>query len=323
MLRCLAAGSSALRPVLEAPARPADCLGVTRGALYLKTAVLPGLLAILTHDAVRLPCGLVLAATSAELPLTSAARPDSPGRFVVGDGEVRWTGPVGPVVVSAVREWAPARVSQGEVAPDALATVRSRLSRADPGIDGQLLADLAAAPCDRAASVASATRLLGNGPGLTPSGDDVLAGFLVGATAFGFDAAALREATAVLAPARTTALSAALLWHAARGECIDELASLAAVLTSRGRCQPGEAGRAVARLVSVGHTSGTALAFGLVTAAERALAGTGLADTVLADAVLADTLLAGTGLADTVLAESGRAEAGRAEAGRAERGDAA
>ena len=73
MLSCLAAGSSALRPVLEAPARPADFLGVTRGALYLRIAGPPGVLAVLTHDAVRLPCGLVLPTTSPELPLTSLA----------------------------------------------------------------------------------------------------------------------------------------------------------------------------------------------------------------------------------------------------------
>jgi hypothetical protein len=245
---------------------------VTRGGLYLKTAGLPGALAVLAHDAVRLPCGLVLATTSAELPLTSLARPDQSAAFVIGDGEVSWTGPVGLVVVRAVREWAPARLAPGQVAPGALAAVRSRLSGADPGVGSRLLADLADSSRDHDASVTSATRLLGNGPGLTPSGDDVLAGFLAGAAAFGVDAAALREAIAVLAPARTTALSAALLWHAARGECIDELAGLAAVLTRQRWRGPEQAGPAVSALLSVGHTSGAALALGLVTAAERALA---------------------------------------------------
>ncbi len=99
----------------------------------------------------------------------------------------------------------------------------------------------------------------------------MLAGFLAGATAFGLDVAALREATAVLAPTRTTALSAALLWHAARGECLDELAAVAAVLTSRRPRGQQPARRAVSRLLSVGHTSGAALALGLVIAAESAL----------------------------------------------------
>jgi len=267
---CVAAASSALRTVLAAPARPAECLGVSRGGLYLKTAGPPGALAVLTHDAVRLPCGLVLPTTSAELPLTSL----TPARMVIGNGEVRWNGPDGPVVIRAVREWAPARLARGEVAACGLAALRSRLSGADPGMDRGLLADLGVAASDRAAATAVATRLLGSGPGLTPSGDDVLAGFLAGAAAFGADAAALREAIAALAPARTTALSAALLWHAARGECIDELASVAAVLTSQRPGGPERAGIAVSRLLSVGHTSGSALALGLVTAAESALRST-------------------------------------------------
>jgi hypothetical protein len=355
MLRCLAAASSALRLVLAAPARPAECLGVTRGALYLRIAGPPGALAVLTHDAVRLPCGLVLATTSAELPLTSLARPspDLSAGFVVGDGAVSWTGPAGPVVVRAAREWAPARPATGEVAASAFAAVCPVVSGAvvsgavvsgapisgaavsggglgDVGVSGAdrsifdsagrswPLADLGAAASDRAAAAVVAARLLGSGPGLTPSGDDVLAGFLVGAVAFGIDAAELRDATAVLAPSRTTALSAALLWHAARGECIDELAALAAVMTNQ-RCAAEQAGHAVSRLLSVGHTSGAALALGLVIAAERALH----AQAVLAESGLAETVLAETVLAETALADSGRAEAGGAATGRAETGRAA
>ena len=271
-MRSLAAASSALRPVLAGPARRAELLGASRGALYLKTAGPPGVLAVLSHDAVRLPCGLLVATTSAELPLSSLVAP-APGPFAVGDGAVSWTGPAGPVLVRAVREWAPARPARGEVAATALAAVRAVVGDAglgDPDLGPRPLADLAAAASDRDASVAAAARLLGSGPGLTPAGDDVLAGYLAGAAAFGLDAGALRHAIAVLAPAATSALSATLLWHAARGECIDELAAVAAVLTS----QPG-AGRgaaAVRRLMSVGHTSGAAMARGLVIAAEATLA---------------------------------------------------
>jgi len=317
MLRCLAAGSSALRPVLAALARPAECLGVSRGALYLKTAGSPGTLALLAHDAVRLPCGLMLTTTSAELPLTSVAHPSA--RFVVGDGAVSWTGPAGPVVVRAVREWAPARPARGEVSASAVAAVRRMVSGAvvsgavlseavlseagsrgaDPGALSPQLPDLGAAAADRATAEVVAARLLGAGPGLTPGGDDVLAGFLAGAAAFGIEATALHEAASVLAPARTTALSAALLWHAARGECIDELAGVAAVLTSQRWRGPEQARSAVSRLLRVGHTSGAALALGLVAAAESALH------------------------AQAVLAETGRAETGRAETGRAETGRAA
>ena len=63
--------------------------------------------------------------------------------------------------------------------------------------------------------------------------------------------------------ARRRALSAALLWHAARGECIDEVAALAAALNGR-----GDPDAAVERLLAVGHTSGAALAHGVLVAAE-------------------------------------------------------
>jgi len=256
-------------------------LGLTRGALYLRSCEPPGALAVLSHDSVRLPCGALLATTSAEQPLTALAPPGS-AAFVVGDGAVTWTGPAGPVVVRAVREWKPARPARGEVSAAALAAVRDALVRVDPGVDVRL-SDLGPAASDESASVALARHLLGRGPGLTPSGDDVLAGFLAGATAFGVEAAALRSGIAALAPSRTTTLSAALLWHAARGECIDEVAALAATLTSRTHgCLSGgviappdrhsRTRHAVSRLVSVGHSSGAALACGLLAAAEAALA---------------------------------------------------
>jgi hypothetical protein len=285
----LAGASSAVRPVLAGPARPAELLGVSREALYLRICEPPGALAVLANDALRLPCGLLLSTTSAELPLTALAPPGSAG-FVAGDGAVSWTGPAGPVQVRAVREWAPARAARGTVAASALAAVQSELaaSGCGPDIDPELFAQAAD---DGGGRAAVAQRLLGRGPGLTPAGDDVLAGFLIGTAAFGLDAAPLRETIAVLAPARTTALSAALLWHAARGECIDEVAAVAGTLGGREqgcRQQGGRgclvtgaiaqadrhpcSGHAVSRLLAVGHSSGAALALGLVTAAESALA---------------------------------------------------
>jgi Protein of unknown function (DUF2877) len=293
-----AAASSALRPMLAGPARPAELLGLSRVALYLKAPGQPGVLVVLCHDAVRLPCGLLLATTSAEMPLTSLApQAAESASFMVGDGSVSWLGPAGRVVVRAAREWAPVRPARGQVAASALAAVRSVLGGAlrggaDPGIDGRVVADLANAARDYDASLAVAARLLGSGPGLTPSGDDVLAGFLAGAAAFGLEAAALRQAVADLAPARTTALSAALLWHAARGECIDELAAVAAVLAGQ-RDRPEQAGRTASRLLSVGHTSGAALTLGLVIAAEHAVG--------------RQPVPANTGLANTGLAKKGRA----------------
>jgi hypothetical protein len=260
-MRLTAAASSALRPVLAGPAQPARWLGATRAALYLETAGLPGVLAVLAHDATRLPCGLVLPSTSQELPLTSLA----PGRCrcLVGDGKVAWTGPGGPVEVRVVREWAPGRAAAAIAGGAALAHVRAALPPpAATGVDPRLIAQLR----DVADSTAVVVRLIGRGPGLTPSGDDVLAGFLVGARVFGLHVPGILGAVGRLAAARTTALSAGLLWHAAQGQCIDELAALAAALTGSGATD-----LAVRRLLAVGHMSGAALAHGLVVAAERAL----------------------------------------------------
>lgn len=247
-MRLDAAASSCLRSALTGPARPATWLGATPAALYLRTPS-TGVVALLAHDAVRLPCALVLPTTAAELPLISVA--DGSGDAVFGDGQLAWTGPAGLVVVRSVREWSPAKVRLDQPAAGVLAALRGALpGPATLGIDGTLLADLITKP---AAAVAG---LFGRGPGLTPAGDDVLAGFLLGARAFGLDAARVRAAIAV-APARTTALSAALLWHAARGECVDEVAAVVA----------DPSGPVVGRLLRIGHTSGAALATGLATAA--------------------------------------------------------
>jgi hypothetical protein len=121
------------------------------------------------------------------------------------------------------------------------------------------LDDLARALVTGAPLAGHVLRLLGRGPGLTPLGDDMLAGVLVtlgalGAPAFGRLGAAVRA----LAPGRTTLVSAALLRHAVRGECVPELAAL---LTG----DPG--GAAGTALLRVGATSGTGLAAGVLAAA--------------------------------------------------------
>jgi hypothetical protein len=262
-MRLAVAASTAVRSVLAGPPQPAGWLGASAAALYLQTAGRPGVLAILAHDAVRLPCGLLLPQTSGEMPLSGLAPPGpASARCTVGGGAVSWVGPVGPVEISPVRQWAPVRVSPGAVVPAAVALVQAALpDPASAGVDGMLLAGLGGT-----GQASPLPLLLGSGPGLTPSGDDVLAGFLVGARAFGLEVAGLRREILRRAPDATTALSAALLWHAARGECVDQVAATAAALSGRGAPEP-----AVASLLAVGHTSGGALAWGLTAAAERAL----------------------------------------------------
>lgn len=103
--------------------------------------------------------------------------------------------------------------------------------------------------------------LIGRGDGLTPVGDDALAGWLVGAYAAGRPATRVSAAVGAAAH-RTTELSAALLAHAADGETIPELRGLLCALASR-PAPPGAVEAATARLLAVGHTSGAGLLLGL------------------------------------------------------------
>jgi hypothetical protein len=110
--------------------------------------------------------------------------------------------------------------------------------------------------------------MVGLGKGLTPGGDDVLAGLLVGLHAMGH----LELARSISGRAldavvdRTTLLSADLLRLAADGHaCIEALALLRAVHTGH------QVPTALDRLLSIGHTSGADLATGLAMGLEIGL----------------------------------------------------
>lgn len=281
-MQLAAAVSSAVAGLVSGPAQPARLLGVGPAAIYLAPGGLfihsdgtntskssrratgtnekPGgaVVAVLAHDAVRLPCGAVLPTTSAELPLT-AIGPDAGAELLIGDGRVSWSGPDEPIAIEIVREWPVSRVGRGRPAAAAVTATRARLQ--STVVDFRRWSDGNPPQC------AELWDLLGRGPGLTPAGDDMLAGMLLGWLAFGAPGSPLSDAIAALAAVRTTALSAALLAHAGRGECIPEAAEFAAALTGTATVEP-----ALQRLLRVGHTSGAALALGLVLAAEHALA---------------------------------------------------
>ncbi|MXW98079.1 MAG: DUF2877 domain-containing protein [Acidimicrobiaceae bacterium] len=147
------------------------------------------------------------------------------------------------------------------------------------GADSRAWQDLAACPAPELAVVweavtgdvrrgdlaAATRRLQGRGTGLTPSGDDVLAGILlVGA----IDPDRRGALTELAGSARTTRLSRAFLRWAAAGQSIQPAHALLDAAASGD--QPGMC-RAAASLAGVGATSGRALVAGV------ALAATGLA----------------------------------------------
>lgn len=129
------------------------------------------------------------------------------------------------------------------------------------------------------AGVAEATRgLAGLGPGLTPSGDDALAGFAAVMTLLSpylsADAAPRDDIAATIARVarpRTTALSAVFLAHAAQGEVAEHLGNLLLALAL-----PAEASEAVLHaanhVLSFGANSGGDTLLGMLLAL-RALEG--------------------------------------------------
>ena len=116
--------------------------------------------------------------------------------------------------------------------------------------------------------LAGAEPLLGLGPGLTPSGDDFLAGFLGLAVLASPDTAPLLRKVGRgmlrLAEARTTLLSRAFLAHALVGALAPPVDALAAaILSGAPRQAVAQAARAASGL---GHTSGMDMLAGIVLA---------------------------------------------------------
>jgi hypothetical protein len=211
------------------------------------------------HDAVRLPNGVIVAEP------TEAVRSQSGDRCMVGDGRLE----LGGVQASIVRWWDPRPLLE----PVSPKTVAVRCEEARPKLDdvddGGLRRSLQSQ--DSSAVRHTMCAMLGKGEGLTPEGDDVLAGMLAGLQLLGPatgrpDAGGMLTALAPIvlteAPFRTTALSAALLRHAVAGEVAEPVAALLQALTGR-----GGVGEAVEGLHSMGSTSGLATGYGVLLAA--------------------------------------------------------
>jgi hypothetical protein len=253
-----AAASVLVHDLLSGPVRPASVIAAAPAASYLD--VDGHVLAVVAPGGVRLPCAVVLA--------SGAPSPAGPGTLVaVGGGAVE----VGGWPAVSVTRWFDPRVRVRRIDPGAAhrlyALVLER-PRPDPllpaGAAARLGRDLAAGRPDR-----SVDALLGRGGGLTPAGDDLLAGALAALRALGAPAGdRLGRAVRELAPGRTARLSAALLAAADTGAVIPEAAAVLTALASPG--EPQRLDVAVMGLVAVGHTSGWHLAAGLAIGAMHA-----------------------------------------------------
>ncbi|WP_235017549.1 oxamate carbamoyltransferase subunit AllH family protein [Thermomonospora echinospora] len=259
-----------LRDLLDPPRTPGRVIAAFPAALYLemRTAAEPRVLAVVCSDAVRLPNSVVIAAGSRDRPLRS-----------IHEGEEAWAGDglveVGALRVRVRRWWDPSPT----LGPVALARLthgvrelEAALADARFGLAGHPDPHLLAGRCadgDLAGAVEAAERIVGLGPGLTPSGDDVLAALLVALRALGGSVQHGRTAlwladwlgAAVTADAetRTTTLAATLLHCAADGQ-----ASAEVIAVLRGIAGLEPLAPALRRLLAAGHTSGADLAFGLL-----------------------------------------------------------
>lgn len=237
----------------------AEVIGRFPTALYIRTTS-GRVLALVTRDGVALPNAVVLPVLSGAAAIRSVG-----DRVAVGAGEVRADGLTIRVVGTFPTR--PRLVDHElESLLDGLGRVAERLG--DHGRDLPLEDFVVALEEQDPALVCDAvTALVGVGPGLTPAGDDVLAGALAlvacaAATGHrilaGF-ADALAETVLDRCRGRTTSLSETLLGHAAVGEMAGPARQLVRRLAA-GR--PGDA--ALDRLLRVGGSSGHDLALGLV-----------------------------------------------------------
>ncbi|SDH43196.1 DUF2877 domain-containing protein [Nonomuraea jiangxiensis] len=254
------AASAAVRPVLESSRRPARVLAAFPTGVYLevRTDLEPSVIAVITGEATRLPNSVLLATRLPHVTVGDEA--------TVGDRSVE----LGRLTLSVRRWWDPA--------PPPGRTDLARLARAatvlgDPpgaGLAGNDAVDLLASSCAKGwllGAVTAAEQLVGLGPGLTPSGDDVLAGLLVTLRQLGAAAGVERAvwlagwlAAAVTfdAGTRTTPISATLLHCAARGEASPEVSAVLRAVAAGQGLEP-----ALRRLHRLGHTSGADLAQGI------------------------------------------------------------
>lgn len=267
--RVSAAASTAMAALLAGPSQSAELLAASPVATYLDTA--PGVIALVVPAAARLPNAVLLnpADYAVVSPHVGAAEP-----MTVGDGSVR----IGAVEITVARWWDPVprlRLVDPAALRDALTRLRTLLPpwpEGDALIADQLVAGRAVLVdtlAGRAAPAEAAAALVGLGPGLTPAGDDVLAGAVAALAVFGpavdnrragapSRLAALAAAAAERAQV-TTRLAADLTRHAAAGALAEPAAAVCRALADDGPLEP-----AVERLLAIGHTSGRDLAEGLL-----------------------------------------------------------
>lgn len=250
MLRSPVQPSAPAFASLAASPGPARVLAVFSKAIYLRlsdTAIVALTDQSVPRGPVHIRCArLPNAIVGERANVTATAAIELDGQLLVPDGH-RWLGVI------------PAREVLAEAADVATRTLNSRVWPIP--IDLMLVAE-----CAAHGDLPRLVELLGGlGPGLTPSGDDVLAGlFLVLSDGLDDD-----RCVALAGSVATHDISKAFLIHAARCQSIEPAHNLLGALAERDDAAIGDA---LAALSGFGATSGQALAFGILTAVAHLVA---------------------------------------------------
>lgn len=143
---------------------------------------------------------------------------------------------------------------------------------------GEIYAGLRSGQIERV--VNASTRLVGLGPGLTPSGDDFLVGSLKGLSMLGWAQrmpvtalAALRRGLTPLLREQTCRVGAAFIRHALHGQFAEVFDQAAATLLAPAVSEAVTSG--IARLLGQGATSGSDTARGFLTTLDACLSADG------------------------------------------------
>jgi Protein of unknown function (DUF2877) len=260
-----AAVSTLVAAVLQGERVAATVLAAHRYALYL--SVRGSVLPVVTSDAAALPTAVRLAAPAGAVSWGVGVGDE----VLVGGGRIALPG----FDVVAARTWRPSRVRHVVAAGGCSDGRRgshlpTHLELSGAGEESGWLADGIRQALSTHREVGAAVAgLVGRGAGLTPSGDDALAGALLVAHALGAGeplAAAVRARLGA-----TTAVSAALLDAAADGYAARPVVTLVDGAVAG---DPGAARRALPAVLAIGHTSGADTVTGIRAALDTFLAET-------------------------------------------------
>lgn len=272
------------RRIANAGVDPIRVQSVYRWVVNISTA--DGLLTVASPEGGGLPNGILvdLGADWREIGVDSgmavfatdaAIRVPDAGLEIRFDGAARWSprfrSPADAADTAAARWRRRAGATWAMARDRASAAGFGALLREDaahdplgiPGVARPILSELVVAleAGDRTRAAEAASRLVGLGPGLTPSGDDVLVGIEAALHALARPSAGFLALAMDDVEGRTTAVAATLLRHAGAGEFAERLhALLAALLGSDDEAIPAALDRAVAW----GATSGTDCLLGVL-----------------------------------------------------------